>query len=112
MDLWKILVFGVLRLNLNWDYDGLTEKDNNHKTIRMMPGHGTFADDYEYKLQTLKNNVALITPEIPDKINIVVVGAGHSIVKKKEDEELQGRCDSFVVEMDVHHNRQNKEISC
>lgn len=21
MDLWKILVFGVLRLNLNWDYD-------------------------------------------------------------------------------------------
>ena len=103
MDLWNILVFGVLRLNLNWDYDRLTEMANNHKTIRMMVGHGTFTDDYEYKLQTLKDNVALLTPEILDKINIVVVEAGHSIVKKKEDEELQGRCDSFVVETDVHY---------
>lgn len=83
MDLWNILVFGVLRLNLNWDYDRLTEMANNHKTIRMMIGHGTFTDDYEYKLQTLKDNVALLTPEILDKINIVVVEAGHSIVKKK-----------------------------
>ncbi len=103
MDLWKILVFGVLRLNLNWDYDRLTEMANNHKTIRMMLGHGTFTDDYEYKLQTLKDNVTLLTPEILDKINIVIVEAGHSIVKKKEAEELQGRCDSFVVETDVHY---------
>lgn len=103
MDLWNILVFGVLRLNLNWDYDRLTEMANNHKTIRMMVGHGTFTDDYEYKLQTLKDNVALLTPEILDKINTVVVEAGHSIVKKKEDEKLQGRCDSFVVETDVHY---------
>jgi len=103
MDLWNILVFGVLRLNLNWDYDRLTEMANNHKTIRMMVGHGTFTDDYEYKLQTLKDNVALLTPELLDKINTVVVEAGHSIVKKKEDEELQGRCDSFVVETDVHY---------
>jgi len=103
MDLWNILVFGVLRLNLNWDYDRLTEMANNHKTIRRMVGHGTFTDDYEYKLQTLKDNVALLTPEVLDKINTVVVEAGHSIVKKKEDEKLQGRCDSFVVETDVHY---------
>jgi len=102
MDLWNILVFGVLRLNLNWDYDRLTEMANNHKTIRMMVGHGTFADDYEYKLQTLKDNVTLLTPKILNKINTVVVEAGHSIVKKK-DEELRGRCDSFVVETDVHY---------
>lgn len=103
MDLWKILVFGVLRLNLNWDYDRLAEMANNHKTIRMMVGHGSFTDDYEYKLQTLKDNVTLLTPEILDKINTLVVEAGHSIVKKKEDEELQGRCDSFVVETNVHY---------
>ncbi len=83
MDLWNILVFGVLRLNLNWDYDRLAEMANNHKTIRMMVGHGSFTDDYEYKLQTLKDNVTLLTPEILDQINIIVVEAGHSIVKKK-----------------------------
>ena len=103
MDLWNILVFGVLRLNLNWDYDRLTEMANNHKTIRMMVGHGSFTDDYEYKLQTLKDNVALLTPKLLEKINTVVVEAGHDIVKKKDDEDLQGRCDSFVVETNVHY---------
>jgi len=103
MDLWNILVFGVLRLNLNWDYDRLAEMANNHKTIRMMVGHGTFTDDYEYKIQTLKDNVTLLKPEILDKINTLVVATGHSIVKKKEDEKLQGRCDSFVVETNVHY---------
>ncbi len=83
MELWKILVFGVLRLNLNWDYDRLVEMGNNHKTIRKMVGHGSFTDEYEYKLQTIKDNVGLLTPEILDEINTVVVKAGHSIVKKK-----------------------------
>src|SRR5271165_1545042 len=36
MDLWKILVMGTLRLNLNCDYDRLHELVNNHKTIREM----------------------------------------------------------------------------
>jgi len=103
MELWKILVFGILRLNLNWDYDRLTEMANNHITIRQMVGHASFADDYEYKLQTLKDNVKLLTPEILDEINTLVVKAGHRIVKKKEDEKLRGRCDSFVVETDVHY---------
>jgi len=103
MDLWTILVLGVLRVNLNWDYDRLEEMANNHKTIRGMLGHGSFDDDYEYKLQTLKDNVHLLTPEIVEKINQVVVQAGHSLVKKKEAEKLNGRCDSFVVETDVHY---------
>ncbi len=103
MDLWTILVLGVLRVNLNWDYDRLEEMANNHKTIRKMLGHGSFSDDYEYKLQTLKDNVHLLTPEIIEKINQVVIEAGHTLVKKKEDEKLNGRCDSFVVETDVHY---------
>ncbi len=38
-----------------------------------------------------------------DKINKVVVDAGHqSLSKKKDIEELKGRCDSFVVETNVH----------
>jgi hypothetical protein len=103
MELWKILVFGVLRLNLNWDYDRLVEMGNNHKTIRLMLGHSSFDDDYEYKLQTMKDNVTLLTPEILVEINAIVVEAGHNLVKKKEEEELKGRCDSFVVETNVHY---------
>jgi hypothetical protein len=83
MDLWIILVMGVLRLNLNWDYDRLHEMVNNHKTIRAMLGHGIADDDKEYNLQTLKDNVAMLTPEVLDKISEIVVRAGHSAFKKK-----------------------------
>jgi hypothetical protein len=83
MDLWKILVMGVLRLNLNWDYDRLHEMVNNHKTIREMLGHSFFDDVEPYHLQTLKDNVKLFTPEILAEINQVVIEVGHKLVKKK-----------------------------
>jgi len=102
MDLWKILVLGIIRLGCNWDYDKLQEIANNHKTLRQMLGHGT-CDDYCYALQTLKDNVSLFTPEVLDKINKVVVKAGHTLVGKKEGEKLKGRCDSFVAKTDVHY---------
>jgi hypothetical protein len=103
LDLWKILVLGTLRVNLNWDYDRLHEMANNHKTIRQMLGHGLADDELRYELQTLKDNVGLLTPEVLDQINPVAVKAGHSLLKKKDVEELHGRCDSFVVETDVHY---------
>lgn len=42
MTLWSIFVCGVLRLDLNIDYDRLHELVNQHNTIRQMLGHGTF----------------------------------------------------------------------
>lgn len=102
MDLWKIFVLGTLRLNCNWDYDKLHEMANNHDKLRKMLGHGSMDKEYQYKLQTLKDNIALFTPEILDQINQVVVKYGHEIVGKKKDEKLTGSCDSFVVETNVH----------
>ena len=101
MELWKILVLGTLRLCLNWDYDRLLEMVNQHRTIRQMLGHGWTDEDEPYALQTLKDNVSLLTPEVLDRINQVVVRAGHQALGK--DEDLRGRCDSFVVETDVHY---------
>ncbi|MBF0227724.1 MAG: ISNCY family transposase, partial [Desulfobacterales bacterium] len=101
MDLWKILVLGVLRLNCNWDYDKLKEIADNHNKIREMLGHVKFDNDV-YPLQTLKDNIRLFTPEILGKINQVVVKAGHDVIGKKKDETLRGKGDSFVVETDVH----------
>ncbi|OGA00512.1 MAG: transposase [Betaproteobacteria bacterium RBG_19FT_COMBO_58_11] len=102
MTLWSILVCGVVRLDLNIDYDRLQELVNQHTTLREMLGHGTF-DKEHYAFQTLKDNVMLLTPELLDKINQIVVPAGHALLKKKENEALRGRCDSFVVETHVHY---------
>jgi hypothetical protein len=101
MDLWNILVLGTLRLTLNCDYDRLQDLANNHKAIRQVLGHGLWDDDFSYALQTLKDNVSLFTPEILDNINQIVVSAGHQLLGGNVD--LRGRCDSFVVETDVHY---------
>ena len=83
MHLWRILVLGILRLNLNWDYDRLREMANQHSTIRQMLGHG-FDDSEQYKLQTIKDNVSLFTPALLERINDAVVAAGHDVVGKKK----------------------------
>lgn len=103
MDLWKILVMGILRLDLNWDYDHLLNQVDNHRQIREMLGHADKWDEQRYQLQTLKDNVSLLTPALLEKINEVVVKGGHLLVKKKVGEPLRGRCDSFVVETNVHY---------
>lgn len=82
MELWKIIVLGMLRINCNWDYDTLHNMANNHLTLRKMLGHGTFNYEQKYPLQVLKDNVSLLTPEILDEMNQLVVNAGHKLVKK------------------------------
>jgi hypothetical protein len=103
MDLWKILVLGTLRLNCNLDYDKVQEMANNHNKVRQMLGHAETDFNSQYPLQTIKDNVPLFTPQILDRINQIVVQAGHSIITTKKEPELRGSCDSFVVETDVHY---------
>jgi hypothetical protein len=102
MDLWKIFVLGMLRLNCKIDFDKLHELANNHKNVRLMLGHGKFNWDYSYALQTIRDNVSLFTPEILDKLNRIFVTYGHKIVGKKENEALRASCDTTVVKTDVH----------
>ena len=82
MDLWKILVFGTLRLVTNCDYDRLQELANEHGTLRKMLGHGPYCT-HSYHIQTLQDNISLFTPEVLDQINQISVAAGHQLVKKK-----------------------------
>jgi hypothetical protein len=84
MDLWTIFVMGVLRLDLNCDYDRLHDLVNHHEIIRQMLGHPNFFDKHYYHMQTMKDNVSLLTPELLDEINQVIVKAGHVLLKKKE----------------------------
>jgi IS5 family transposase len=102
MDLWKILVLGTLRLCCRWDYDKLQEIANNHYTLRQMLGHGILDFSCRYTRQTLNDNLRWFTPELLDRINIIVVNAGLRCLGLQPDTALHGRCDSFVVETDVH----------
>ena len=79
---WKILVCGVLRLDPNIDYGRLHELVNEHDTTRELLGHGAFDREPDH-FQTLKDNVALLTPELLDKVDRAVVDAGHILVKKR-----------------------------
>ena len=103
MDLWRVLVLGVLKQGLRCDFDRLQDLANNHRTVRAMLAHGDFDADGRYELQTLVDNVSLMTPELLSAVGRLVVDSGHAVAGKKPGEPLRGRCDSFAVETDVHY---------
>ena len=103
MELWRILVMGVLKQGLGCDFDRVHELVNQHRTVREFLGHGAFSQDDTYELQTIIDNVYLLTPELLSEIGRLVVDSGHAVAKKNPGEPLRGRCDSFVVETDVHY---------
>ena len=84
MTLWSILVLGTLRLVTNSDYDRLRELANEHGRLRSMLGHGDYCS-HSYHIQTLQDNIALFTPKVLDRVNQIVVSAGHDLVKKKKN---------------------------
>jgi transposase, IS5 family len=103
MELWKVFVLGMVKLNCHWDYDKLLDMANNHQTLRLLLGHSQWDARDTYALQTLKDNVRLFTPEVLDRMNQEIVKAGHALVGHGSTDELKGRCDSFVVETDIHY---------
>jgi hypothetical protein len=87
MDLWRVLVIGMLRLVCGWDFDKLQFMIETNLLIRQFLGEsseslsGPYAG--RYPAQTLKDNVSILTPEALRRISDVMVEAGHSAVKKK-----------------------------
>ncbi len=105
MDLWRIFVLGMLKQALNCDYDRLTHMANNDKLLRQMLGHGGWREgsEPEYHVQTILDNVSLLSEELLGKINKVVVEHGHAeLTKKAQEEGLRCRVDSAVTKTHVH----------
>ena len=96
MDVWKILVLGVLKQGLRCDQ--LHELANQHKAVRQ--GHLRTIHEY----QTVLDNISLLTPELLSEVQNLVVKTGHEVAKKTLAS--PSRCDSFVVETDVHYRSQ------
>lgn len=103
MELWQIFVLATLKLATQCDFDRLQELANSHLQLRQMLGLPGWEGGQKYALQTLVDNVSQLSPKVLIDINQVVVEAGHALLKKKPSEPLKTRCDSFVVETDVHY---------
>ena len=102
IDYWSVFVFAVLRLSSNWSYDVLENMVNNHRDIRGMVGLNSWLDqDKRFSRQTLHENLSRLTPEGLDKISDFIVDAAYEELSLSKDF-LLGRCDSFVMETNVH----------
>ena len=103
MAMWSILVLAGVKQGLGYDFDRLHDTVNQHMTLRQFLGHPDIGDKKRYHYQTLVDNVSLLTPKLLGKVNQLIVESGHTVVGKKPGEPLRGRCDSFVVETNVHY---------
>ena len=65
MDLWRVIVFAIVKQYLDLDYDALLYRANNDLLLRELLGHGEAAfDAVKYSRQHLVDNVQLLTPEL------------------------------------------------
>lgn len=105
MDLWHILVLAVVRHTLSTNWDRMEDMAANHKLIRQVMGIHVEVFNIEeiiYPYQTIVDNVSLIDGIVLEKINLLVVEHGHNLLKKKEEEPLRLKTDSYVLETNVH----------
>ncbi len=103
MNYWKILVLGTLRLAYNFVYDKLNELADNHSTLRQMLGHGILDFDSHYPLQTLKHNASLLATDDWTTSTVLLSNSSKSLKAKTKEDTFLARCDSFVVETNVHY---------
>jgi hypothetical protein len=102
LDLWHILVLGVVRMSLGTNYDRLLDLSNNHALIRQILGIRPICEEgKEFAYTTIHDNVILLDEQTLEKINVIVVKAGHELLKKKE-EKLAIKADTYVLETNVH----------
>src|SRR6266487_1688797 len=107
LDLWHILVLGVVRLGLDCDYDRLEHLANYDGLLRQIlglePVLGEAEKPFHYK--TLSENVCHLDEELLGQINALVAQAGRAVFKKKENgeaEPIRAKADSYVLETNVH----------
>lgn len=107
LDLWHILVLGIVRLALDCDYDRLEYLANYDGLLRQILGLNPVLGDQEkpFHYKTLSENVCHVDEELLQQINAVVVQAGRAVFKKKENapaEPICAKADTYVLEANVH----------
>lgn len=108
MDLWQILVLGLVRLGLDADWDRLEHVANYDSLVRQMlglPATPWGQDAKVFARQTLRDNVALLDEALLKEINALVAAAGREVFSKKGGAPLAAleiKVDTYVLETDVH----------
>jgi len=104
MNLWQIFILAQTRLALNISYDRLDYLVCHDSMLRQLLGIETETGfkKIEIEYQTIVDNVKLLDDQSLMKINEIIVKMGHDTFKKKEEEALRLKTDSFVVESNVH----------
>jgi hypothetical protein len=107
LDLWHILVLGIVRLALDCDYDRLEHLANYDSLLRQILGLNPLlgGEQKRFHYKTLSQNVCYVDEELLRQINARVVQAGRPVFKKKENapaEPIRAKADSYVVETNVH----------
>ncbi len=102
MDLWYILVLGILRLATNANYDELEHYANYDSLIRQIMGIATPFEAYKvtFSYNAIRDNISKFDEDMLRQINDIIVEYGHIIVKKNE--KLEIKVDSYVLESTVH----------
>ncbi len=80
MDLWEILVMGLLKQGLGYDFDPVHELVNEHKTVRKFLGHTDIWDHTRYGYPTMVDHVSLRKPEVLGKVSQWIAERGHARV--------------------------------
>ena len=108
MNYWEITVLAAARLGCNLDYDKLQDLAENHRSLRQIMGIGSWQDDeVDFDFRRIEDNLIKLRPETLQKINALIVKAGHGL-EPKAIESVRG--DTFVVETNIHYPTESSVI--
>src|SRR5207253_2939659 len=108
MNYWEIVVLAAVRLGCNLDYDKLQDLAENHRRLRQIMGIGDWqAEEVDFDWRRIEDNVIKLRPETLEKLNELIVGAGHALEPKALD---SVRGDTFVVETNIHYPTESSLI--
>lgn len=86
MNLWTVFVLSQVRMTLNCSYDIVEDLANNHTLLRQIMGvereSGYGRVEFEY--QQIYDNVSLLSEEMLNRINDVIVEFAHGKMFKKK----------------------------
>lgn len=107
LDYWSITVLASVRLGCNLNYDKLQDLAEQHRNLRFMMGIGDWRDPEIFDWRRIRDNLCLLQPATLEKINHLIVQAGHQLVP---DAAKTVRGDTFVVETNVHYPTESSLI--
>lgn len=107
MAYWQILVLAAVRLGCNLDYDKLQDLAEQHRALRHIMGLGDWDEQTTFDWRRIWDNLTKIRPETIERINQLVVAAGHALAPEAAE---TVRADSFVVETNIHYPTESSLI--